>query len=407
MKLSVRLFKIFCTAMLCAYFIISCKKNDNGGGPINPGGPTNADTLSNHLQFPGATKIQGIIPQGALSNSLKISFKDTLYFMGQIMKPMKFLHLNTVENVAGIFLQVQALINGSFADATHYYDIPEAHASDSSDTVSVITGGFDLAGLKLPLTFNVKIIPYNKNKQPIAEAIRPVKISGPHADPTGNGGSCGLVLPTGEYWEWVESYTYKEPLPNAYFSGIDFYSAPDKIWLPEGQMIKGSCCAGISIYGICPGNTQPNASLHFATYYQIQKETLVFFNNGTYLRQTFEESPIPLPDSSNFCAGGEGRVKYNLNHTLYNGNWTIAPAILPPDLQAIQHFGYHDSLTLRLQQTSSSGGGYGNGGGIIRGLECNTGDLFLIQVDPEGFGRHLYKWYERRLSGGEAWWKFS
>jgi len=408
MKSSVLLLKIFCMALLFACSISSCKKNNPGGGaPVNPGGSANADTLSDHLQFFDAAKIQGTIPKGPSTNSLKISFKDTLYLMDQVKRPMKFLHTDTTQNVAGVYLQVYIGVAGGPLGATYYYDVPEIPEMADNDTVSVVMVGFDPIGIRPPLTFDVKIIPYDKNKQPIAEAERPVKITDHTVDPNGNAGSCGLVLPSGEYWDWQCSYTYKEPLPNAYFSGIDFYSAPDKIWLPEGQDIKGSCCGGTSVYGICPGVRQPNASLHFATYYQIQKETFVFFDNGTYLRQTFEESPIPIPDSSNFCAGGEGIVKSNLNHTIYNGNWTISPVTLPPDLQAIQHFGYHDSLGLHLSQTSSSGGGYGNGGGIIRQLECNTGDLFLIQVDPEGAGKHLYKWYERRLPGDLPWWKFS
>ena len=47
-------------------------------------------------------------------------------------------------------------------------------------------------------------------------------------------------------------------------------------------------------------------------------------------------------------------------------------------------------------------GGYGNGGGVIHYLNCNS--LVLIQQDLEGFGQHLYKIYHSSIF--EKWYEF-
>ena len=115
--------------------------------------------------------------------------------------------------------------------------------------------------------------------------------------------------------------------------------------------------------------------------------------------RTVERGANPLPDSSNFCDPFEGRVNPYLNETLYHGNYTIVPVMVPQDLQSL-----HDSLGLLLQTTITDpkGGGYGNGGGIIHYLDCRS--LVLIQVDPEGFGQHLFKIYKSNIS--KRWFEF-
>ena len=390
MKFSLVLFKKFLSLTICFSFLLSCRKTNDNGGNGNPSGssPT-ADSLSDRLQFFNATKIKGTIPKGLSGSSLKISFEDTLYLVDQVKLPIKFLHLDTTQNVSGIFLQVEALVGGSFVDASNYYDIPEAPELDSSDTVSVLMLGIDPENLKLPFSFNVIITPYNSSHQPIAQAIRPVKIQSHKVDPKGTSESCGLILPNGITWDWVMSYMEKST----------FTSTPEKVWGADGQIIRGSCCAGISIYGFCPGDTIPNTHLHFNTFYQIAGEQFGFFDDGTFHRRTVEAGANPLPDSSNFCDPFEGLVRSYTHETLYFGNYTVVPATIPPDLKSL-----HDSLALRLQTTITDpqGGGYGNGGGIIHYLDCRS--LVLIQADLEGFGQHLYKIY--RTNAVERWFEF-
>jgi hypothetical protein len=398
MKFTALLPKFFCMAILCACFILSCKKNDNGGTgnppPGNPGSSANADSLSDHLQFFGATKKQGAIPKGPTGSSLKISFKDTLFLVDQVKMPIKFQHLDTTQNVAGVYLQIQAaVIGGSFA--SYYYDVPEVPVLDSSDTVSVIMIGIDPAGFKLPLSFNITITPHNSSGQPLAQAVRPVKIVEHSTDPKGTGGSCGLVLPNDGTWDWVMSYMEK----NTFTSAPPFTSSPEKIFGADGQNINGSCCAGTSVYGICPKETKPNTHLHFNTFYQIAGEQLSFIDGSSFIRRTVERGANPLPDSSNFCLPFEGLVKPFLHETFYSGHYTLTPAILPPDLRL-----FHDSLQLSLitDATNPKGGGYGNSGGIIHFLDCNS--LVLIEQDREGFGQHLYKIYKRNIF--ERWFEF-
>jgi hypothetical protein len=393
MKFSIMLFKKICLLIFCIGFAVSCRKTGTDGTPVNPGtsSPT-ADSLSDHLQFLKATKKQGTIPNGQAASSLKISFKDTLYLMDQVKGPIKFQHLDTTQNVAGIFLQVGAVINGSLVNASYYYDIPEAPKLDSSDTVSVIMIGIDPTSLKVPLTFNVTITPYNSSGLPIAQATRPVKIVEHTKDPKGKGGSCGLVIAQDETWDWVMSYMTN--------SASFFSYTPEKVFGADGQRILGSCCDGnVSIYGNCPGLTLPNTDLHFNTFYQIASEQLSFFDDGGFERRTVERGANPLPDSSNFCLPFEGLVRPYLHETFYSGDYFYVPAILPPDLEM-----YHDSLilVLNVKETNPKGGGFGNGGGILHFIDCNS--LVLIQQDLEGFGQHLYKIYKRRIF--ERWFEF-
>jgi hypothetical protein len=403
MKVTVQ-FARFISIIFCfSIVMIACKKNEpTSNPPNNPpngnnnnGGTATADTVSNHLQFFSANKIPGQIPKGPTGGSMKISFRDTLYLVDQVKIPIKFLHLDTTQNVTGVFIQVAGLLGGSFS-ATDYYDVPEIQAIDSaSDTVSIILIGIDPANLKLPLDFNITITPHNSSGQPIVQVTRPVKIVEHKTDPTGQQGSCGVVLPSSKYWDWNCSYIISKT-PGKDF---DFFDDPNKVFLSNGQMIAGSCCAGTSVYGICPRERKPNRSLHFATPYQIFEERLIFYDAGNFFRLTSEDAPIPLPDKSDFCAGGEGVIKENINNTTYGGDYSVHPATLPPDLQSL----FHDSLGLSLLQTSSSGGGYGNGGGIIHELDCTAGIMVLIGVDPEGFGQHLYKIYIARFVDDIKW----
>lgn len=406
MKILTQFLKFSGMMLFCGMLLLACNDPEATPEPEtpDPSSSVNADTISNHLQFINATQIQGTIPKGPSGSSLKISFEDTLFLMDQVARPIKFLHKDETENVAGMYVQVHGAIGG--ASATYYYDVPEIPESADSDTVSVILIGVDPAGLidpegvppaGAPDPFIITITPYDEGHQPIAEDVRTVKISERKIDPQGTGGTCGLVLPQGENWLWETSFTstFKITKNNPFF----FLSDPRTVFGADGQDIRGSCCEGVSVYGFCSGLDTLNASLHFATYYQISHESLVFFDDGTFFRQTFEKSPYPAPAESDFCTAVEGVVYDRINHTKYYGNWTTKLVDFPPDPE-FAHYKY-DPFYLFLSETSSSpvGGGFGNLGGFIHQLDCNIGALVLIQPDLEGSGLHLYKLYYRAASG--------
>jgi hypothetical protein len=62
MKCAVQCVKFACIAMLSVACMLSCRKNEGTPEepepPINQGDSINADTISNHLQFMGASKKQ-------------------------------------------------------------------------------------------------------------------------------------------------------------------------------------------------------------------------------------------------------------------------------------------------------------------------------------------------------------
>ena len=398
MKPSIYLFKYLPVAFLCIVIIAGCqKRNSDPLSPVNPGVSSSltVDSFSNRLQFFNVSKKQGAIPNGPGGGLLKISFKDTLYLFDQVKRPIKFLHMDTTKNVSGVYLQLQASSNGS--PASHYYDIPEVTDVADSDTVSVILIGIDPEGLSLPQSFDVRIVPYDKNKQPIAHAIRPLRIENPKKQMPGTAGSCGLAGAASDIWAWEMSITQGPGLP--------FYNDPFTIHSAGGQDIEGSCCRGKSTWPLfCLGEKKHNARLHFATYYQIKQETFSFLNGGRFFRVTDEDSPVPVPASSDFCGSGAGIVLPGEKITKYEGDWMIAPAKISPNAPS---FIKEDSLELILITKSSSGTGYGNPGGVIHQLDCEQGSLVLVQADREGGGKVLVKLYARKKLGDPSWYNFN
>ncbi len=66
--------KSACTAILCAGFVFGCKTDDSL--PIDPapsGEVISADTISDHLRFANAERIVGEIPKGPSGSSLQVS----------------------------------------------------------------------------------------------------------------------------------------------------------------------------------------------------------------------------------------------------------------------------------------------------------------------------------------------
>jgi hypothetical protein len=400
MKTADQLLKFACIPILCGLLITNCKKND--GEPENPGGPGSSvttETISNQLLFFNATKTQGTIPRGPAGSSLKISFDDTLYLMDKIKRPIKFLHEDTTKNVAGIYVQVHATVGGTGGSvASYYYDAPEIPDLADNDTVSVIMIGVDPAGLidpargGTPLVFDMTITPYDKSGQPLAEAIRSVKISKQKIDPDGNTGLCGLVLPPLGYWDWDLSLV-ENPSNGTLF----FYNDPDKVW-GGGQFITGCCINGVSSYNTvlnCENDPTKASRKFFPTYFQHLESATKFFNNGTYSHFSRQINVNPNPTGTNFCGVTQGAVDVSSRTVTAEGTWKIT--------KSTPFKG--DSLRLSLFQTKSNGVGLVNPGGFIHQLDCNV--LVLIKPDQEGGSNDLVSFYTRIDPTKDGWFAFN
>lgn len=415
MKRTVQFLKLACFILFCGGLMLTCRKND--ATPEEPGNPTTpnplgtgdsaiatADTIANHLLFFNAVKKMGVAPKGPAGSSLKISFKDTLYLMDELKRPIKFLHEDTTQNVAGAYVQVHYGMAGG--GSSFYYDVPEDTLMGDNDTVSVILAGINPHGLigapgvppaGGPSVFDITITPYNEAGNPIATETRPVSISEPQKGAGGNGGTCGLVGDVGEYWDWDASFLVDK-------NGPVWENNPSKVWGGIGQTIRGSCCDGNSVYGVCPGDTAANSSLRFNTYFQFPFEQIRFFPSGTFQRASFEIHSDPAPDESDFCAGREGVVE--LTHRLYekSGTYTVSKTKLPARFP--ESWRNEDTLLLTLKHTSGAIGGAGNSGGIIHQLDCKVKALVLIQLDREGGDADLYRFYSRRSVDEPRWYPF-
>ena len=399
MRTRIQFFNFFTVAFLCGMLFTSCSSDEPD---VAPEQETLSDTLtvedlddfSGHLKFLGATKKEGKAPAAANSSTLKFSIKDTLRLFDGVPTPIKFLHDKNT-NVAGVYIQIQNTFIGGSAGtfATHYYDVPEVPETADSDTVSIVIIGFDPGDLELPLPFHITITPTGPSGEPLDETVVPVVVEDINDPKNSGSGSCGLVLPQGDYWDWFLSHdmhggdTYFWAEPNTIFGG--------------DQIIKGCCVEGNSDYGgtCLQGDPLNERTLPFSTYYQIVAETFTFSNDGTFTRITQENSANPLPDESDFCNGDVGVVDVKQSLITYQGNWTLKDIAVPriyPSYTATR-----DYLTLQVTTSTSPGGGYGNPGGIIHALGCFG--LVLIQVDKEGGDRHLHKFYERKRAGEDEW----
>ena len=391
MKTTANVMRIIFAIALSGLFIFSCKKSDTtppNNNPGNTGSTGNIDSVSNRLQFLNAQKIHGTSPKGPAGSSVKISFRDTLYLVDEVKIPIQFLQKDSTKKITGVFLQVQGLQGGPASD---YYDVPNVPQMDStSDTVAVILAGIDPDGLDLPFDFNITITPHGASDDPIVQITRPVRVVKHHNSPTAG---CSIVTPGVSAWDWDLTAIGST-------NGVsgDFYG-PSRVFNRGGQDIRGSCCAGVSVYGICPGVDTPNASLHFHTFYRIAGDRFVFNDAGSYFRRSDEDVTTPVPDSSNFCGAITGFIRFNVNTTLYTGDYAIVPAQPIKSLPSA-----HDSLAVKLTQKTKDGtGGFGNGAGVIHQLDCSINALVLIQPDLEGFGQDVYRFYTLRVPGELKW----
>lgn len=403
MKIHMLLFKFICSLLLCIILSVSCKKSATGDDPpvVILSDSTNADTISNRLLFLKAEKIQGAIPTGPSTSNLKISFKDTLYVASNLKGPVKFLHEGTAQDVAGMFVQVK----GRAGAASFYFDVPEVEQMKVNDTVSTILMGFnpvDILTGNVPappggstsFVFDIVMTPYDDNKQPIASATRPVKISRQKINENGTGGLCGLELPPGDEWRWDLSLI-EDPSGNGKLS---FYNDPKYVWGAGGQSITGCCINGVSSYNTvlnCESDPAKARRLLFPTFFQHMESSVKFFNDATYVHFSKQINVNPAPDRTNFCGGGQGQVDISQRNVTENGTWKIT--------RVTPYKG--DSLRLQLTKISSSGGiGLVNPGGYIRQLECNL--LVLVRPDNEVLNRDFISFYSRINVSINGWYLF-
>lgn len=384
MKCAVQLAKFSLLVMICG-FMFSCQKDDPPPPePEDPkGGLTNADTISNHLLFSNATKITGTIPKGPSASSLKISFKDTLYLVDKWKIPVKFLHVDTMKNLAGVYVQVHMGSSGG----TFYFDVPEVPDIATNDTVSYILIGIDAIGLidtaGVPPAggppFEITIVPHDPNGLPLGEVTVPVEISTPTTDPTG---ACGLITVEGEYWNWSMSFIPDPDNP----TGTDiFFNSPNKLWGLHGQFIQGCCTNGVSGYtSNCLDSNK--RSLIFQTFFSWPNEIYKFIEDGTYGGLTEFISNSPDPQASDFCGTDLGVVLLDFDRSFLQGTWTISPSSI---------------LSTTGTSTPQVGSLAARPDGRIDLVSCRL--LIVTQPDREGSGNDLVKFYTRQNSSSPEW----
>lgn len=117
MKNLIQVLKLVRSAVVCAILILACKPDELGVDPTkkNPADTLTAadlDKFSDHLQFFSAVKKPGKSPAAPGGSSLKTNIKDTLRLVQGVVVPVRFLHLNSTDNVTGVYVQVVSTVGG-------------------------------------------------------------------------------------------------------------------------------------------------------------------------------------------------------------------------------------------------------------------------------------------------------
>ena len=421
MKIPAQVLTYFFLWFAAGLFLFACTdepevdlKNES---PVDTPTVEDLDNFSDHLQFFSANKKQGNAPETPGGSSLRISIKDTLYLVGGVEFPIKFLHQDTTNNVAGAYVEVISMV-GAGGTATYFYDVPEIPEVAPSDTVSAIGFGFNVSdyinsGGVLPAgapthTFDVTITPYDETGQPLDQTTIPVVIDNAGDSNDVGSSSCPLVLPEGEHWKWFATLTINEP---------DKFQAPES--RTGGQYINGCCTDGHSNYSTTCA--PPYVRLYFNTYYQAAYESIIFKDDGTYSRVTREEYANAAPDKSNFCGSGEGEIEERTFIQYTEGNWAIERNVSTP--QSLRDFrkdfDIEDYLRLTPTSVTPSGGFIKTRGGFIWQNPCplahersSPGVLGLIipSGGPDGgVSQLVIKFFQRsKLAGSneDEWFAF-
>lgn len=357
---------------LCGVIICSCAdENDVTENTDLIEDADFADAISEQLHLYNATRIPGDAPGGPSTHSLKISFKDTLYLNDTLPRAVKFQHLNPEENVSGIYLQVFIGGSGGIINASHHYDVPEQQGTSDSDSISVFLIGLKEHDLPLPFRCRVRMAPHDEDGNVIAEAVKDIVIEELHTIPSINNGECPLVLPPEQSWYWDLTLSY---------AGGVFDYFPGSTFGKMGQEIQGCCIEGESDSGptCLTADPETRRTLHFATSYQIISETFKFFDDGTFVRTTMENTTNPAPAESNFCASAPGVVKDFVGLKTYHGKWEV--------IHAPEFNNDTERLTFADITSTGTGAGFGNRGGYIHQLDCRLSPPALVIIDPNPEG---------------------
>lgn len=396
------LFIKICYVTIFACVIWSCSEDVaedlTPTGTLNPLSVAELDNIADHLQIRGSVKQVGKSPRAtAASSTLKISVKDTLRIAAGVQTTINFLH-DEDHNVTDVYVQVQSI--GIPTHASYYLEIPELTEPEENDTLSGFAFGFDPENLELPATFDVAITATGGGGEVLGHTIIPVIIYIPDLEKDEEEQGCGLVLPNGDYWSWVE--THIEDVRGTMFP-YEFYNSPSTIFGAEGQDINGCCIDGVTSYELCTGT--PNARrMRFPTFHQQEFESIELRDNGTFKRITKEVNANPLPEISDFCTN-DPIVYVDIRYVTSEGKWTIKnyPASVLPYV-----FAGRENATFKLislQTTSSDGFTWTPPSGFIITNDCNQ--LTLLKPDNEGRTNHVWQTYIHHVKGGENWYSLN
>jgi len=92
-----------------------------------------------------------------------------------------------------------------------------------------------------------------------------------------------------------------------------------------------------------------------------------------------------------------------LCNNIFISKWTITAANIPANAPVWLK---RATQQLNLQTISTTPPGstsFGNPGGVIHQLDCKRGVLILVQLDREGGGNHLIKYYFSTKKGSVTW----
>jgi hypothetical protein len=190
------------------------------------------------------------------------------------------------------------------------------------DSIGIFYFDFDPSGWELPISFDLKIIPKDKNGTPLDEFEVPVLIED-HENI-----SC-IIESNSTIWEWI--YTERNG---------QLVSAPMFPSTTSGTV--SGCCDrdGNSFYDNCI-NTSSHRVVNYETIFMVSFEYLKFFSGGDVGGELSQFTQNVRPSESDFCSGTAGYSKSNTynpfvgKYTYDTSNCTISITSLEGETEPI------------------------------------------------------------------------
>ena len=198
-----------------------------------------------------------------------------------------------------------------FVAGSNVYIEATFREEEETEEIDILYFDFDPTGWDFPISFPIKIIPFDDDGNGIDE----IDTSGKTEESSDPSGTCTFDYTSvkdesgATYWEWV----FTEDKAN------NFFAAPMYPFITNGTT-QGCCVNGQSSQNHnCPESGR--VELAYENYYTISRETFKLNDSG-FIGWSTEVTRNFDPGESDFCSNKAGYI-YKDKYSVFGGTWEI------------------------------------------------------------------------------------